>query len=94
MSGNSSDALLRFANNLWYSEELYSTLRQSILERIQDKEAAVRVQAVIAIGKLQKGEDPQTINSDEAALIDVLCDVLQYDTSASVTFLNLPCIYL
>ncbi|KIM27971.1 hypothetical protein M408DRAFT_70480 [Serendipita vermifera MAFF 305830] len=74
-------------------EELYSTLRHSILERIQDKESAVRVQAVIAVGKLQKGEDPQTVSADEAALVDVLCDVLQYDTSADVrraALLNTP----
>jgi condensin complex subunit 3 len=64
------------------SEDLYSTLRQSILERMQDKEAAVRVQAVVAIGKLQKGEPPESVGSDEAPLIDVLCEVLQYDTSA------------
>jgi condensin complex subunit 3 len=57
-------------------------LRQSLLERIQDKEAAVRVQAVIAIGKLMKGENPDEVDEDEAPLIDVLCEVLQYDPSA------------
>lgn len=64
------------------SEELYTTLRQSLLERIQDKEAAVRVQAVIAIGKLQKGENPDEVGEDEVPLIDALCEVLQYDPSA------------
>jgi condensin complex subunit 3 len=57
------------------------TLRRSILERLHDKEASVRVQSVIAIGKLQKGESPEEIGTDEVALLDVLCDILQFDPS-------------
>lgn len=71
------------------SEDLYTSLRQSILERIQDKESSVRVQAVIAIGKLQKGETPEEFEGNEVALVDVLCDVMQYDPSAYVIILYL-----
>ena len=49
-----------------------------LLERIHDKEAPVRVQAVIALSKLCGSEDP----SEEPNITEVLMDTLSYDTSA------------
>ncbi len=67
-----------------FREDLYTSLRKSLLERVQDKEVAVRSQAVIAIGKLQKGEIPDDLEADDVSLVDVLCDILRYDASPSV----------
>lgn len=41
---------------------------------------------MVAIGKLQKGENPDEFDGDDVALVDVLCDVLQYDPVACVSF--------
>ncbi|KAI0696847.1 nuclear condensing complex subunit [Cytidiella melzeri] len=64
-------------------------LRMCLLERIRDKEAQVRVQAVIALSKLCGSEDP----SEETNITDVLIETLSYDSSADVrraTLANLP----
>ncbi|KAG8801371.1 hypothetical protein FRC16_000627 [Serendipita sp. 398] len=74
-------------------EDLYNVLRRSILERVLDKESSVRVQAVIAIGKLHKGESPRDADDEDVSLVDVLCDVLQHDVSGEVrrvALLNTP----
>ncbi|KAG8831458.1 hypothetical protein FRC17_003121 [Serendipita sp. 399] len=74
-------------------EDLYNILRRSILERVLDKESSVRVQAVIAIGKLYKGESLRDADDEEVSLLDVLCDVIQHDVSGEVrraALLNTP----
>jgi hypothetical protein len=53
-----------------------------LLDRVQDKEASVRTQTVIALSKLQKGEKPIEMDPDEVPLIEVLAEVLQLDPSA------------
>lgn len=60
------------------SEDVYNDLRLCLLERVNDKEAPVRVQAVIALSKLCGSEDP----SEEPNITDVLVDTLSYDSSA------------
>ncbi|KAI0090375.1 nuclear condensing complex subunit [Irpex rosettiformis] len=70
-------------------EDVYNDLRMCLLERVNDKEAPVRVQAVIALSKLCGSEDP----SEEPNITDVLVDTLSYDTSAEVrraALANLP----
>ena len=42
-----------------YSEDVYMSLRTAILGRIRDKETPVRIQAVIALAKIHKGEQEQ-----------------------------------
>jgi len=64
-----------------FSEDLYTTLRAALLERARDKEPYVRVQAVIALAKLQDGEDPNELPEGEPSLADILVDVLQFDPS-------------
>lgn len=67
------------------SEEIYTTLRTSLLGRIHDKETPIRVQAVIALSKLSGSEDPADLADGDPSVIDVLKDVLAYDSSPSVT---------
>jgi len=52
-----------------------------LLERVQDKEASVRTQAVIALSKLQRGEEATEMGPDEVPLVEVLTAVLQLDPS-------------
>lgn len=60
------------------SDETYGLLRESLLERIRDKENPVRVQAAIALSKLCGSEDPD----EEPKITDVIIDILTYDSSA------------
>ncbi|KAJ5563075.1 Armadillo-like helical [Penicillium sp. DV-2018c] len=71
-------------------DELYHTIRQGLLKRLRDKEASVRVQAVLGLGRLA-GDDGE--DDDNSALLEKLIDIMQNDTSADVrkTLLtNLP----
>ena len=77
---NSLDAL---------DEELYSSLRSNLLKRIRDKEASVRVQAVIGLGRLAGNEEDDNgegdSDDDEAGgLVARLLEILQNDPSAEV----------
>jgi condensin complex subunit 3 len=54
-----------------------------LLERVRDKEPHVRLQAVIAIARLQRGEEGAE-GEEEENLSEVLIDVLQYDPAAYV----------
>lgn len=65
-----------------YSDDLYADLRSSLLERVQDKEAPIRIQAVIALSKLQKGEETIEMGPDEVRVVEILAEVLQLDLSA------------
>ncbi|KAF5856613.1 hypothetical protein ETB97_007086 [Aspergillus alliaceus] len=72
-------------------DDLYHTIRQGLLKRIRDKEPAVRVQAVMGLGRLAGNEDED--DEDSAALVEKLVDIMQNDTSAEVRktlLLNLP----
>jgi condensin complex subunit 3 len=75
-------------------DELYHTIRQGLLRRIRDKEASVRVQAVLGLGRLA-GDDGEDDGNDDnsTALLEKLIEIMQNDTSADVrkTLLtNLP----
>ncbi|KIM91366.1 hypothetical protein PILCRDRAFT_810639 [Piloderma croceum F 1598] len=74
-------------------EDLYTLLRSSLLKRINDKEAPIRVQAVIALSKLCGSEDPDEVKDGEPTAIEVLIGVLGGDPSAEVrraAILNMP----
>jgi condensin complex subunit 3 len=64
------------------SEEIYTDLRAALLDRINDKEAPVRVQAVIALSKLSGSEEPTEVEDGEQSVADVLVDILAHDQSA------------
>ncbi|CAE6447886.1 unnamed protein product [Rhizoctonia solani] len=64
-------------------EDIYESLRSSLLERAQDKETFVRLQAAIALAKLARGEDMQR-EEREIYLSDVLIDMIQHDSAPEV----------
>jgi condensin complex subunit 3 len=78
-------------------DDLFQLLRHGLLKRIRDKEAMVRVQAVLGLGRLAGNEaDGEAEDSDDesgAGLLEKLLDVLQNDPSADVRrslLVNLP----
>lgn len=64
------------------SDDLYTQLKDSLMERVKDKESAVRVQAVFALSKLQSGEEDEAENEDEENVVQVMIDLMQHDPSA------------
>ncbi|WWC92262.1 uncharacterized protein L201_007216 [Kwoniella dendrophila CBS 6074] len=74
-------------------DDLYVLLRESLLNRSRDKEAAVRVQAALGLAKLQSGEDEDDLEEGQESLGEVLLDLLRYDPAAEVrraALYNLP----
>lgn len=79
-------------------DDLFQLLRHGLLKRIHDKEAMVRVQAVLGLGRLAGNEaEGEADDSDDddagAGLLDKLLEVLQNDPSADVRrslLVNLP----
>ncbi|KAG0021693.1 hypothetical protein BGZ81_008818 [Podila clonocystis] len=65
-------------------DDLYTQLKDSLMERVKDKESAVRVQAVFALSKLQSGEEDEVENNDEENVVQVMIDLMQHDPSADV----------
>jgi condensin complex subunit 3 len=69
-------------------DELFETLRAALLLRASDKESSVRVQAIIALAKLQSGDDDEEGMEldDESSLTttDILIRLLRHDPSAEV----------
>ena len=87
---NSLDAL---------DDVLFQNLRHGLLKRIRDKEAMVRAQAVLGLGRLAGNLGEGCTNSDDSdadqdiGLLEKLLDVLQNDPSADVRrslLVNLP----
>ncbi|KAI1477362.1 ARM repeat-containing protein [Daldinia eschscholtzii] len=80
-------------------DDLFQKLRHGLLKRIRDKEAMVRSQAVLGLGRLAGNQVEGMINSDdsdddaETGLLEKLLEVLQNDPSAEVRrslLVNLP----
>jgi condensin complex subunit 3 len=74
-------------------DELYHAIRQNLLRRLRDKEASVRVQAVLGLGRLAGDDGEDDGNDDNSGLLEKLIEIMQNDTSADVrkTLLtNLP----
>lgn len=81
-------------------DELFMRLRHGLVKRIRDKEAMVRAQAVLGLGRLAGNQVDGGGNSDEseeddagAGLLEKLLEVLQNDPSADVRrslLVNLP----
>ncbi|KAK8017179.1 hypothetical protein PG991_008255 [Apiospora marii] len=80
-------------------DDLFQALRHGLLKRIRDKEAMVRAQAVLGLGRLAGNQVEGMANSDdsddnaETGLLEKLLEVLQNDPSADVRrslLVNLP----
>lgn len=78
-------------------DELFQSLRLGLLKRIRDKEAMVRVQAVLGLGRLAgnevEDEAYESDNENGAGLLQKLLEILQNDPSADVRrslLVNLP----
>ncbi|KAM7223614.1 Nuclear condensing complex subunit [Rhypophila decipiens] len=80
-------------------DDLFQKLRSGLLKRIRDKEAMVRTQAVLGLGRLagnQMEAGPDSDDSDDdgaVGLLEKLLEVLQNDPSADVRrslLVNLP----
>jgi condensin complex subunit 3 len=52
------------------------------LERINDKEFSVGIQAVIALSNLFGTEDPEDLDEGEPDVVEVLMEILQFDAAA------------
>ena len=63
------------------------------MDRITDKEPAIRAQAVVALSKLCGSEDPADLKGGEPTLVEILVDTLSHDPSAYVTQLLLKEFY-
>ncbi|GAB5588119.1 chromosome condensation complex Condensin [Umbelopsis nana] len=64
-------------------EDLYQKLKRCLFERVRDKEAPVRIQAVTALSRLQNADDEED-EVDGRTVSEKLIDILQYDPSAEV----------
>lgn len=81
-------------------DDLFQKLRSGLLKRIRDKEAMVRAQAVLGLGRLAGNQIEAEANSDgdsdddaASGLLEKLLEVLQNDPSADVRrslLVNLP----
>lgn len=80
-------------------DDLFQKLRHGLLKRIRDKEAMVRAQAVLGLGRLAGNQVEAEANSDDSdddsatGLLEKLLEVLQNDPSADVRrslLVNLP----
>jgi condensin complex subunit 3 len=80
-------------------DDLFQKLRSGLLKRIRDKEAMVRAQAVLGLGRLAGNPieaEPDSDNSEDdvtSGLLEKLLEVLQNDPSADVRrslLVNLP----
>lgn len=79
-------------------DELFQKLRHGLLKRIRDKEAMVRSQAVLGLGRLAGNQTEGCTNSDDSddddsGLLAKLLEVLQHDPNADVRrslLVNLP----
>ena len=80
-------------------DDYFHLLKMGLLKRVRDKEPMIRVQAVMALGRLAGNEDgggQDSLDSDDddaSGLLEKLLDILQNDHSADVRrslLLNLP----
>ena len=71
-------------------EEVYGTLHSTLINSANDKDATVRVQVVIVIGKLAHGEDLPAREGGVQSLTEILRNLMQFDPSPEVRRAALP----
>lgn len=78
---------MRSSSYGWYrlltplSEDLYSHLRATLLERLHDKEAIVRAQAATSLAKLSFSEEQSDLEEDEPTILEAVLDAMAHDPS-------------
>ncbi|PCG90683.1 Armadillo-like helical [Penicillium occitanis (nom. inval.)] len=92
----STQLLAHLVNSLdSIDDEVFRLVRTGLLKRIRDKEATVRVQAVLGLARLVGDESEGGLEDSSAALLEKLLDILQNDATADVRktlLINLPLI--
>ena len=71
-------------------EEVYTTMHSALLNSANDKDATVRVQVAVVLGKLAHGEDLAAIEEGVQSLTDILRNLMQFDPSPEVRRAALP----
>lgn len=64
------------------SDDSFQHLKNALLERVKDKESSVRLQAVVALSKLQEADEDEEDEDDEKSVSEVLIDILNHDSAA------------
>lgn len=65
-------------------DDLYDSLKNALLVRLRDKESSVRVQAVIALAKLQVNEEDELGQNGEESVTSLILSALRHDPSTEV----------
>lgn len=63
-------------------EDMYSMLRDNLMDRLSDKEPLIRSHAVAALSKLVGTEDPDEVEEGEKSILEILLDVVSSDSAA------------
>lgn len=79
-------------------DDIFNLIRLGFLKRLKDKEAAVRVQAILGLGRLAGNDDEEQDDEDSdddaaGGILEKLLDIMINDPSAEVrraVLLNLP----
>ena len=79
-------------------DDIFNLIRLGFLKRLRDKEPSVRVQAILALGRLAGNDDEEQDDEDSdddaaGGILDKLLDIMINDPSAEVrraVLLNLP----
>jgi len=88
VSFHSSKRKQRLIRNFRRSDDSFQHLKNALLDRVRDKESSVRLQAVVALSKLQEAdEDDDSDDSDEEdeekkSVSEVLIDIMNHDSAA------------
>jgi condensin complex subunit 3 len=82
-----TQTITQLLNNLEaIDEDIFSLIISSLTKRLRDKEASVRVQAVMGLGRLATDEEDEDEDSDDEAstILEKLVDIMQNDPDAQV----------
>jgi len=71
-------------------EAVYGMMHSVLINSANDKDATVRVQVVIVLGKLARGEDLPAREGGVQSLTDILRNLMQFDPSPEVRRAALP----
>ncbi|PCH34950.1 hypothetical protein WOLCODRAFT_106764 [Wolfiporia cocos MD-104 SS10] len=77
------------------ADDMYATLHQGLIERTHDREPSIRAISIVALSRIVARKDAIILASDQAMILDVLLDSLQYDPSPEVrctAMMNIPLI--